>query len=82
MLIVFATLIFITVFLLGLLAIGFLVVNAISIILALFGIIVPAFGFLGYLSSGFLLVYIRGYFNNEQSLSKSLQKYIDKLNKE
>ena len=74
--------VYITVFLLGLLAIGFLVVNALSIVLALFGIVVPAFGFLGYLSSGFLLVYIRGYFNSEQSLSKSIQKYIDKLSKE
>ena len=75
-------LILIATFLLGLFALGFLVVNALSIVLVLFGVNVPAFGFLSYLASGFLLVYIRGYFRSESSVVKSFQEYLNKANKE
>lgn len=56
-----AIFVFIVVFILGLAAVGFLVVNALTLVLALFGVIIPVFGFIEYLAVGFLLTYIRGY---------------------
>lgn len=75
-----AILIFIVVFILGITVVGFLVVNSIAILLALFGIIVPAFSFIHYTAVGFLLVYIRGYFNTKNSISNTMREYVNKIN--
>jgi len=75
----FAILVFITMLLLGLLLVGFLLVNAFTIVLALFGVIIPAFGIIEYISVGFILVYIRGYFNKDLGVGGIIRKHADEI---
>ena len=78
-----AILIFIIVFLLGLLLVGFLLVNAVTAVLALFGIIVPVFGIIEYISVAFILVYIRGYFIKDSAIGDVIWKrFIEIKNKD
>ena len=78
-----AILIFIVVFLLGLLLVGFILVNAITAVLALFGIIVPVFGIIEYISVAFILVYIRGYFIKDSAIGDVIWKrFIEIKNKD
>lgn len=74
-----AILIFIIVFLLGLLLVGFLLVNAVAAVLALFGIVVPVFGAIEYISVAFILVYIRGYFNKDLGVGGIIRKRFDEI---
>ena len=74
-----AILIFIIVFLLCLLLVGFLLVNAVTAVLALFGIIIPVFGVIEYISVAFILVYIRGYFNKDLGIGGIIRKRFDKI---
>ena len=74
-----AILIFIIVFLLCLLLVGFLLVNAVTAVLALFGIIVPVFGVIEYISVAFILVYIQGYFNKGLGVGDIIRKRFDKI---
>ena len=70
---------FILGFLLGLLLVGFLLVNALAAILALFGIILPVFGVIEYISVGFILVYIRGYFNKDLDVGGIVRKRFSEI---
>ena len=74
-----AILIFILTFLLGLLLVGFLLVNALAAVLALFGIILPVFGAIEYISVAFILVYIRGYFNKDLGVGGIIRKRFDQI---
>ena len=74
-----AILIFIIVFLLCLLLVGFLLVNAVTAVLALFGIIIPVFGVIEYISVAFILVYIQGYFNKGLGVGDIIRKRFDKI---
>lgn len=75
----FAILVFITMLLLGLLLVGFLLVNAFAAVLALFGVIIPTFGIIEYISVGFILVYIRGYFNKDLGVGGIIRKRFDEI---
>ena len=77
-----AILIFITVFVLVLLLLGFLVLNSISVLLTAFGVSMPVFGFIHYLASGYLLTHIRGYFNNKDTIMMEYVNKIDNKRKE
>ena len=70
---------FILGFLLGLLLVGFLLVNALAAILALFGIILPVFGIIEYISVAFILVYIRGYFNKDLDVGGIIRKRFSEI---
>ena len=74
-----AILIFILVFLLCLLLVGFLLVNSVAAVLALFGIILPVFGAIEYISVAFILVYIRGYFNKDLGVGNIIRKRFDQI---
>ena len=74
-----AIIIFIIVFLLCLLLVGFLLVNAVTAVLALFGIIIPVFGVIEYISVAFILVYIQGYFNKGLGVGDIIRKRFDKI---
>jgi len=63
-------LVFITTFLLALLLVGFLLVNAFTVVLALFGVIIPAFG---------IIEYIRGYFNKDLGVGGIIRKRFDEI---
>lgn len=76
-----AILIFITVFVLVLVLLGFLVLSSISVLLTAFGVAMPVFGFIHYLAFGYLLVHIRGYFNNKESILNAMDEYIKNTNK-
>jgi len=77
-------LVFIILFLVALLLVGFLLVNAFAIVLSLFGFIIPAFGVLEYISVGFILTYFRGYFNSNSngSMGRIIQEHFDKIKTE
>ena len=74
-----AILIFILTFLLVLLLVGFLLVNALAAVLALFGIILPVFGIVEYISVAFILVYIRGYFNKDLGVGGIIRKRFSEI---
>jgi len=74
-----AILIFILTFLLGLLLVGFLLVNSVAAVLALFGIILPVFGVIEYISVAFILVYIQGYFNKDRGIGNIIRKRFDQI---
>ena len=74
-----AILIFILTFLLGLLLVGFLLVNSVAAVLALFGIILPVFGAIEYISVAFILVYIQGYFNKDHGIGNIIRKRFDQI---
>lgn len=76
-----AIFIFITVFVLVLLLLGFLVLSSISVLLTAFGVVMPVFGFIHYLTFGFLLVYIRGHFNTKNSISNTMRECVNNINK-
>lgn len=75
-----AILIFITVFVLVLLLLGFLVLSSISVLLTAFGVSMPVFGFIHYLAFGYLLTHIRGYFNNKDTIINAMKEYINNIN--
>jgi len=75
-------LVFIILFLVALLLVGFLLVNAFAVVLSLFGFIIPAFGILEYMSVGFILVYFRGYFNKSTSIRHIMQEHFNKFKTE
>ena len=75
-----AILIFITVLVSVLLLLGFLVLSSISVLLTAFGVAMPVFGFIHYLAFGYILVHIRGYFNNKNSISNTMMEYVNKIN--
>ncbi len=74
-----AILIFIFFFLLGLLLVGFLLVNSVAAVLALFGIILPVFGIIEYISVAFILVYIRGYFSKDLGVGSIIRKRFNEI---
>ena len=74
-----AILVFIIVFLLGLLLVGFLLVNSVAAVLALFGIILPVFGIIEYISVGFILTYFRGYFNKDLGVGGIIRKRFSEI---
>lgn len=75
-------LVFIIMFLVALLLVGFLIVNAFTVVLSLFGFIIPAFGVLEYMSVGFILSYFRGYFNKSTSIGHIMQEHFAKIKTE
>jgi len=75
-------LVFIILFLVALLLVGFLLVNAFAVVLSLFGFIIPAFGVLEYMSVGFILSYFRGYFNKSTSIGHIMQEHFNKIKTE
>ena len=77
-----AILIFITVFVLVLVLLGFLVLSSISVLLTAFGVAMPVFGVIHYLASGFLLVYTKGYFNKDSNIFSVFKDTKLKFNKE